>query len=183
MNTLQSFWNFFLNTSLLDNTLDVTNEKKKGFFLLCVVDWGYCSCKRDFSCSCCSTYNCLYFLMLLTEAFLCDQNYTSRYGNYNISPWQERKALKSPTFSPVSLRTKTACSDLRSRGPTSIRRGTPWKREMIDTFRNQRRLIARAWTNCGFTYLQFPMIKFPSWRIIIPVVAFGSHSSGFEPLL
>ena len=123
------------------------------------------------------------FLMLLTEAFLCDQNYTSRYGNYNISPWQERKALKSPTFSPVSLRTKTACSDFRSRGPTSIRRGTPWKRKMIDTFRNQRRLIARAWTNCGFTYLQFPMIKFPSWRIIIPVVAFGSHSSGFEPLL
>ena len=32
MNTLQSFWNFFLNTSLLDNTLDVTNEKKKSFF-------------------------------------------------------------------------------------------------------------------------------------------------------
>lgn len=32
MNTLQSFWNFFLNTSLLDNTLDVTNEKKKEFF-------------------------------------------------------------------------------------------------------------------------------------------------------
>ena len=32
MNTLQSFWNFFLNISLLDNTLDVTNEKKKRFF-------------------------------------------------------------------------------------------------------------------------------------------------------
>lgn len=32
MNTLQSFWNFFLNISLLDNTLDVTNEKKKSFF-------------------------------------------------------------------------------------------------------------------------------------------------------
>lgn len=103
MNTLQSFWNFFLNISLLDNTLDVTNEKKRVFFLLCVVDWGYCSCKRNFSCSCCSTYNCLYFLMLLTEAFLCEQNYTSRYGNYNISPWQERKALKSPhLFSSIS---------------------------------------------------------------------------------
>ena len=32
MNTLQSFWNFFLNISLLDNTLDVTNEKKKKVF-------------------------------------------------------------------------------------------------------------------------------------------------------
>ena len=32
MNTLQTFWNFFLNISLLDNTLDVTNEKKKSFF-------------------------------------------------------------------------------------------------------------------------------------------------------
>ena len=60
------------------------------------------------------------------------------------------KGLKSPhLFSSISPY-QTACSDFRSRGPTSIRRGTPWKRKMIDTFRNQRRLIARAWTNCGF---------------------------------
>ena len=49
------------------------------------------------------------------------------------------------TLSPLSLRTTTACSAFKSRGPTSIRRGTPCTGIMTNTanVRNQRHTSSR----------------------------------------
>lgn len=58
-----------------------------------------------------------------------------------VSGWNSCKAFKpgfswvhlTLTLSPLSLRTTTACSAFKSRGPTSIRSGTPWTEMKINT--------------------------------------------------